>query len=75
MDEFMSYILNALKVHGAAAVRIFPPPSRVLLAFADRVAVEVVRRPFLLSLPQLTLCLLGGRIHHTVTHRGEIHFQ
>lgn len=43
MDEFMSYILDSIRSHGSAAVRIFPPPSGVLHAFADRLAAEVVR--------------------------------
>lgn len=43
MDEFMSQILEAISEHGARAVRIFPPPAQVLIAFADRVANEVVR--------------------------------
>ncbi|KAJ3553273.1 hypothetical protein NP233_g12683 [Leucocoprinus birnbaumii] len=42
MDEFMSQILAAVSEHGARAVRIFPPPAQVLIAFADRIANEVV---------------------------------
>jgi recyclin-1 len=44
MDEFMSDILGSIIEHGSRAVRVFPPASQVLIAFADRIAVEVVRR-------------------------------
>lgn len=46
MDEFMAHVFAALREHGSRAVRVFPPSSQVLLAFADRLANEVVR-PFL----------------------------
>lgn len=42
MDEFMGSVLAALQEHGARAVRVFPPAAQVLLAFADRIAGEVV---------------------------------
>lgn len=42
MDEFMSYIVGAIIEHGSRAVRVFPPASQVLIAFADRIAIEVV---------------------------------
>ncbi|KAG6863874.1 hypothetical protein C0991_002501 [Blastosporella zonata] len=42
MDEFMGAVLKAIEEHGARAVRVFPPAAQVLLAFADRVASEVV---------------------------------
>ncbi|KZT22891.1 hypothetical protein NEOLEDRAFT_1070445 [Neolentinus lepideus HHB14362 ss-1] len=42
MDELMTNVLDAIREHGARAVRVFPPPSGVLLSFADRLAVEVV---------------------------------
>ncbi|KAF7762300.1 hypothetical protein Agabi119p4_8893 [Agaricus bisporus var. burnettii] len=42
MDEFMNQILGAISDHGARAVRIFPPGAQVLIAFADRLAIEVV---------------------------------
>jgi recyclin-1 len=42
MDDFMSQILGAISEHGARAVRIFPPGAQVLIAFADRLATEVV---------------------------------
>ncbi|KAF9440703.1 hypothetical protein P691DRAFT_715495, partial [Macrolepiota fuliginosa MF-IS2] len=42
MDDFMSQILEAVNDHGARAVRIFPPRAQVLIAFADRLATEVV---------------------------------
>jgi len=42
MDEFMSLILDALAEHGSRAVRVFPPASGVLVAFADKLAGEVV---------------------------------
>ncbi|EGN91831.1 hypothetical protein SERLA73DRAFT_127958 [Serpula lacrymans var. lacrymans S7.3] len=42
MDSFMTNTLSSLEEHGARAVRVFPPASRVLLGFAERVATEVV---------------------------------
>ncbi|KIM77632.1 hypothetical protein PILCRDRAFT_615587 [Piloderma croceum F 1598] len=42
MDDFMAHIFAAIREHGSRAVRVFPPSSQVLLAFADRVANEVV---------------------------------
>ncbi|KAI0824477.1 exocyst complex component Sec10-like protein [Trametes gibbosa] len=42
MDEFVAEILGALEEHGSRAVRVFPPDANVLLAFADRLANEVV---------------------------------
>ncbi|KAF8880774.1 exocyst complex component Sec10-domain-containing protein [Infundibulicybe gibba] len=42
MDEYMSSILGSVIEHGSRAVRVFPPPSQVLVAFAERVASEVV---------------------------------
>jgi recyclin-1 len=44
MDDFMYQILEAISEHGARAVRVFPPPAQVLIAFADRLATEVVRQ-------------------------------
>jgi recyclin-1 len=43
MDEFMTFVTNAIIEHGSRAVRIFPPESGVLIAFAERIASEVVR--------------------------------
>jgi hypothetical protein len=43
MDEFMFVVINAIIEHGSRAVRVFPPESGVLIAFADRIAGEVVR--------------------------------
>ncbi|KAH9847985.1 exocyst complex component Sec10-domain-containing protein [Lenzites betulinus] len=42
MDEFVVEILGALEEHGSRAVRVFPPDANVLIAFADRLANEVV---------------------------------
>ncbi|KAG9017515.1 F-box protein: endocytic membrane traffic, recycling ReCYcling 1 [Tulasnella sp. 427] len=42
MDDFMSHILDSIRTHGSTAVRVFPPSSGVLRAFADRVTVDVV---------------------------------
>ncbi|TFK20987.1 f-box protein pof6, partial [Coprinopsis marcescibilis] len=42
MDSFMEWILQAINEHGSRAVRVFPPDSHVLLAFADRIASEIV---------------------------------
>lgn len=38
----MSVVLNAIIEHGSRAVRVFPPESGVLIAFAERIAGEVV---------------------------------
>jgi len=45
MDEFISHIVSAITEHGSRATRVFPPPSQVLISFAERVAAEVVRGP------------------------------
>ncbi|VDC04328.1 unnamed protein product [Peniophora sp. CBMAI 1063] len=42
MDGFMVFVIEALREHGERAVRVFPPASRVLVSFADRLANEVV---------------------------------
>ncbi|KAI6015237.1 exocyst complex component Sec10-domain-containing protein [Pisolithus orientalis] len=42
MDAFMSRTLAALQEDGAIAMRVFPPESGVLLAYAERLAGEVV---------------------------------
>ncbi|EMD37219.1 hypothetical protein CERSUDRAFT_115114 [Gelatoporia subvermispora B] len=42
MDTFVAEVLDALTEHGSRAVRVFPPESRVILSFADRLATEVV---------------------------------
>ncbi|KAG8776685.1 F-box protein: endocytic membrane traffic, recycling ReCYcling 1 [Ceratobasidium sp. 428] len=42
MDQFMSHILESISTHGALATRVFPPASRVLPAFAERLATEVI---------------------------------
>ncbi|OCH87584.1 hypothetical protein OBBRIDRAFT_889675 [Obba rivulosa] len=42
MDTFMTDVLDALTEHGSRAVRVFPPEARVLLSFADRLAMDVV---------------------------------
>ena len=42
MDEFMTHVLEAIRVNGSLAVRVFPPASEVLLNFADRLATDVV---------------------------------
>jgi hypothetical protein len=47
MDSFMTYVLDNLREHGSRAVRVFPPASRVLVSFSDRIANEVVRNVFL----------------------------
>ncbi|CAE6451898.1 unnamed protein product [Rhizoctonia solani] len=43
MDKFMSHILEAMEKHGALATRVFPPASRVLPSFADRIANDVIQ--------------------------------
>lgn len=42
MDAFMGHVLRALEEHGTRAVNVFPPEAGVLLAFAERLAHEVV---------------------------------
>lgn len=42
MDAFMSRALAALQEDGAMAMRVFPPEAGVLLAYAERLAGEVV---------------------------------
>ncbi|KZT01591.1 uncharacterized protein LAESUDRAFT_763596 [Laetiporus sulphureus 93-53] len=42
MDAFITEVLAALKEHGSRAARVFPPETRVLLSFADRLANDVV---------------------------------
>lgn len=42
MDDFMNHVVESLTKNGAQAVRVFPRDSKVLLAFAERLANEVV---------------------------------
>lgn len=42
MDEFISHLLTAIEDDGARATRVFPPEAGVLLAFAERIASDVV---------------------------------
>ncbi|KAI0046320.1 hypothetical protein FA95DRAFT_1583077 [Auriscalpium vulgare] len=42
MDKFMNFVLDAVREHGSRAVRVFPPAAGVLIAFSDRIALEVV---------------------------------
>ena len=42
MDDFVANVVGSVIEHGSRAVRVFPPPSQVLIAFADRLASEVV---------------------------------
>lgn len=42
MDKFMSEVLDQVKEEGSLIARVFPADQDVLLAYADRVAVEVV---------------------------------
>ena len=42
MDRFIAHILAALREHGARAVRVFPAPAGVPLAFAERLANDVI---------------------------------
>lgn len=44
MDKFMSEVLDQVKEEGSLIARVFPADQDVLLAYADRVAVEVVSR-------------------------------
>ena len=43
MDAFMSHVLEAFRADADRAVRVFPTNSRVVLAFCDRLANDVVR--------------------------------
>lgn len=64
MDGFMTHVLAALEEHGSRAVRVFPPPAGVLLAFAERLANDVVRiYHCMISVPLANQCHLGRRIH------------
>lgn len=61
MDEFMDFILEAIRDHGSTAVRVFPPASHVLLLFSERLSSEVVSRAFVNFLSfSLTDRLLKG---------------
>ncbi|QRW13146.1 exocyst complex component Sec10 [Ceratobasidium sp. AG-Ba] len=42
MDQFMSHVLESVSTYGSLATRVFPPASRVLPAFAERLATEVI---------------------------------
>ncbi|KAF9218811.1 hypothetical protein BS17DRAFT_790611 [Gyrodon lividus] len=42
MDGFISRLLAAIQDDGARATRVFPPEAGVLLAFAERVASDVI---------------------------------
>ncbi|KAG9086729.1 F-box protein: endocytic membrane traffic, recycling ReCYcling 1, partial [Ceratobasidium sp. 370] len=42
MDKFMSRILESMSIHGVLATRVFPPASRVLPSFAERLATDVI---------------------------------
>ena len=42
MDKFIGHTVAVIVEHGSRAMRVFPPASHVLVAFADRVANEVV---------------------------------
>lgn len=64
MDTFMEWVLSSINEHGARAVRVFPPASHVLLAFADRIASEVVscRFPcFATNLIRFRLAIMSHR--------------
>lgn len=71
MDDFMSHILGAINDHGARAVRLFPPKAQVLIAFADRLATEVVRHNFKLILYTRLTVDIGWRIRHSLAGKGE----
>ncbi len=42
MDTFMKEVLDTVRTDGCLIARVFPPEQDVVLAFADRVAAEVV---------------------------------
>ncbi|KDN53498.1 hypothetical protein K437DRAFT_241668 [Tilletiaria anomala UBC 951] len=42
MDRFMSDVLETVRTDGSLIARVFPPEQDVVLAFADRVAGEVI---------------------------------
>ncbi|PWN50612.1 hypothetical protein IE53DRAFT_343779 [Violaceomyces palustris] len=42
MDAFMSEVVKSVREEGSLIARIFPPEQDVLLAFADRVASDVI---------------------------------
>lgn len=72
MDEFITAILASIIEHGSRAVRVFPPASQVLIAFADRIAIEVV-----CSLPRHHLTIrqdqLIDRSENTLHHYSLEH--
>jgi hypothetical protein len=70
MDEFMTFVLNAILEHGSRAVRVFPRESGVLIAFAERIAGEVVCVVIFLALvhPLLTFVMAGWGVYHDPPH-------
>jgi recyclin-1 len=42
MDAFMSHVLESFKLDAELAVKVFPPGARIVHAFADRVAMDVI---------------------------------
>lgn len=42
MDSFMADVISGLQTDGSLVARIFPPEQQVLLAFASRIANEIV---------------------------------
>jgi recyclin-1 len=63
----MGHVLSALTEHGSRAVRVFPPPSQVLISFSERVAVDVVSTPPSLNVVA-SLSTSGRRIYHSATY-------
>jgi hypothetical protein len=71
MDDFMSQILEAIGEHGARAVRIFPPGAQVLIAFADRLATDVVRRAPSILISSTFNEIAGRRLHHRSIRKSQ----
>lgn len=69
MDDFMNHVVDSLMKYGAQAVRVFPRESRVLVAFADRLANDVVSRN---SIPFLVLLMCLQFTNILVPHEIQI---
>ena len=64
----MTFVLNSIIEHGSRAVRVFPPESGVLIAFAERIASEVVCVMIYPTFLFHQIYLAGWRVHHNPPH-------
>lgn len=74
MDAFMGHVLRALQEHGTKAVQVFPPEAGVLIAFAQRLAEEVVCRNHFLSLHVIYMCGIDSGIYHNYSGQSQRDF-